>query len=734
MIIKLVTISCLAILIIELIAVLVNIVLKKRPECIAFLRSFKKGKCAIIYITAIPLYCVGNMYAGQSFLNAFFGAINKIVTLVVLRYDTGSIQALMQDYPLYNFTIYFCFTLVGLNALILTLSLTSQHLWSAFQTFKATMTRKDKLFIFGNNSDNVSIYRSDDKKRNKVIIDDISDKDSEKLYMDRIAYISTRDFEISIKKLFRLIKKFDRDYIVIVNTGDDEKNISICRNLISNIESISNEEIKNRLFFKTKIFVFGNPIFEAIYEDIVLGGFGCIHYINKYQKIAMDFIDKYPLSKFLDETQVDYETSLIRDDVDLNVLFVGFGKTAQQLFLTSVANNQFLATGLTDPELKQVKYFIFDKNKAENNKNLNHNYYRYKHECSELNPEDYLPLPALPAEETYYHLDVNNCDFYDQIRSVVTRNPKDANFIVVAFGSDLENMDMAQKLLEKRNEWGLDNLVIFVKVRGLRKEETMIEDEGCFFIGNEKDVVYNIDKIMGDSLFEMAQLRNEVYDLEYDITHTPGIVVDEAYVENNQKKAKLNWYIAKSPMERESSLYCCLSLRSKLNMMGLDYCKKEDATASAVSEEEYLSIYAGTDVPDISKYNLTANGKPIVSYSLDFPVSRRRTMAIHEHLRWNSFMISKGIIPSSREQIATEKIVGKDGRERFTNGKNYPVRRHGNLTTFEGLVEFRKIVATRDNCSEAKKDVIKYDYQLLDDAYWLLQANDYKIVKNVKLK
>ena len=97
-------------------------------------------------------------------------------------------------------------------------------------------------------------------------------------------------------------------------------------------------------------------------------------------------------------------------------------------------------------------------------------------------------------------------------------------------------------------------------------------------------------------------------------------------------------------------------------------------------------------------------------------------------------MISKGIIPSSREQIATEKIIGKDGRERFTNGKNYAVRRHGNLTTFDGLVEFRKIVAARDNCSEEEKDVIKYDYQLLDDAYWLLHKNGYKIVKHVKLK
>lgn len=731
MINRLVTISCLVVLTLELLFVITNIALKKRPERIAFLRSFKKGKCAIIYVTAIPLYCIGHIYSGQSFLPAFFNAINKIVQLVVLRYDIGSVQGLMQADPLYNFSIYFCFVLVGINALIFTISLINQHIWCAFQAFKATTTRRDKLFLFGNNPENISIYRSD-KKRNKVIIDDIADKDSEKLYMKRISFISTHSYEGLISKLFRLVKRFDREYILVINTGSDEKNISLCRTLIDNIEKAP-DDIKKRLFLKTKIFVFGNPRYETIYEDVVSSGLGCIHYVNKYQKIAMDFIDKYPLSKFMDDEQIDYETSLIRDDVDINVLFIGFGKTAQQLFLTSVANNQFLTSGTTDPELKKVKYYIFDKDEAENNKNLNHNYYRYKYECSELNPADYLPLPTLPAEETYYRLDVNDCDFYNQIRSVVTRNPKDSNFVVIAFGSDLENIDMAQKLVEKRNEWDLENLVIFVKVRVWHKEQTLLEDEGCYFIGNENDVVYNIDKIIGDRIFRMAQMRNEVYDLEYDITHTSGIVVNEEYIRKNHDAAYRNWHMTKSQMERESSLYCCLSLRSKLNLMGLDYCEV-DSDAVGLKEAEYLEIYARTDMPDTSKYDVTANGKPIVYYTLDFPVSRRRNMAIHEHQRWNSFMISKGIIPSTREQIASEKIVGKDGRERFTNGKNYAVRRHGNLTTFDGLVEFRKIVAKRDNCSEAEKDVIKYDYQLLDDAYWLLQANGYKIVKNVKLK
>jgi hypothetical protein len=92
-------------------------------------------------------------------------------------------------------------------------------------------------------------------------------------------------------------------------------------------------------------------------------------------------------------------------------------------------------------------------------------------------------------------------------------------------------------------------------------------------------------------------------------------------------------------------------------------------------------------------------------------------------------MISKGIVPSDREKIKSETLTRKDGKVRFTNGKNYALRRHGNITTFKGLEEFRRIVAERDNVSEIETDVIKYDYQLLDDAYWLLDTNGYKIIK-----
>ena len=104
-------------------------------------------------------------------------------------------------------------------------------------------------------------------------------------------------------------------------------------------------------------------------------------------------------------------------------------------------------------------------------------------------------------------------------------------------------------------------------------------------------------------------------------------------------------------------------------------------------------------------------------------------MAILEHYRWNSFMLSQGIIPATKEQILKEKVPKKDGTLKYSNGRNYILRRHGNLTTFDGLVTFRQMISERDGTPELDNDVIKYDYQILDDAYWLLEKNGYKIIE-----
>ncbi len=729
MIYTVITAICLLVLILEVIFVIVSIITKKRSQRIKFIRSFKKGKCAVIFLTAIPLYCIGHIYKGSGFLKAFFSSLSEIFSLVVLKYDIKNLEALMNANSLYNFTIYFTFTLVCINAIMFAVSLTLKYFWGLKREIGVKISKKDELVIIGNNPESLQIYSSDDT-RTKMIVDNFTSESDDYLYLNDVTHFSVLNYENFIEDKIKEVLTKNKNRIIVINTNDDEKNMIISRYFIKGIGDLTNEQ-KEVVFSRLKVFVFGDKRYQTIYDDIVKDAFGCISFINKYHKIAMDYINKYPLTLFMDERHIDYETSLIKDDVDINVCFIGFGKTNQQVFLTSVANNQFITKQGDSVVLKKVNYHIFDKCDSKNDKNLNHSYYRYKNEIVGCNEKDYLPFPSLPAEETYYKLDINDVSFYAKIKQIVSRNKNDANFIVIGFGSDLENVDMAQKIVEKRKEWGLNDLTVFVKVRKFNKEQTPLEQENCYFIGNEKEAVYDISKIVGDDIYRMAKMRNEVYELEYAIDKTGKTPTTNQFINDVFYNANKGWYISKTQLERESSIYCCLSLRSKLNLLGLDYVKADDksyADCKGLTESEFLDIYAKGDMPNTQKYTVTANGKKIVDYPLDFKRSKRGNLAILEHLRWNSFMISKGVVPSTKWQIENETIV-LNGKVKYTNGKNYAVRRHGNLTTFDGLIDFRKIVAKRDNQQEIEKDVIKYDYQILDDAHWLLATNGYKIIK-----
>ncbi len=728
MLVNVVTWACLSLMVIGLASVIYNLITKPRAERIKYVRNFKKGKGVLIYVVAIPLLWVGIGYTEPSVLDAFFGAVRRIVDLIVLKYDVGAVKTLALDNKFYAVAIYFCFILVGLNALMFAMSLASQQLWNYRTNLFFRFSPRGKLVIFGNISLNRLIYKSE-QWRAKLLVDRITDKAALALYTENIAYTQIASVEDYICRLLRRAARNSRETVVVINNHSDEANIELGRYFIEHIGKFDKAS-RESCFGRLRIYLFGDPRYEAIYEDIIADGLGCITYVNKYQKVAIDFIDKYPFTRFMSEEHVDYSTSLLKDGVEINALMIGFGKTNQQIFLTSVANNQFMTAGANGVELKPVRYHIFDKNHAENNKNLNHTYNRYRNECEDANPDDYLPLPTYPADDKYYYLDVNDVEFYNGIRRIVTASPLHVNFIIIAFGTDLENIDMAGKLLAKAKEWGVKNLTVFVKVREDYKGSGLLDEDNCYIIANESQVVYSIDNIMADGIFKMAQLRNEIYDLEFEITDGGDVELAEQRVAEIKKKARRNWYLKKTQAERDSSLYCCLSLRMKLNLMNLDYRPKSDS-GEGLSNEEYLSVYAGSDRPDNTYYKVKADGKDIIRYTLSFAESRRKTMAIHEHLRWNSFMISKGMIPATREQILSQTVPDGDGF-RYTNGKSYTVRHHGNITTFDGLVEFRRMVAKRDGVSEDKKDVIKYDYQLLDDAYWLLDMTGHKIVRREK--
>lgn len=700
-----------------------NILSKDRKERIRYIRQFKKGKGVMIYVIVIPLLVMGRVYDGAHFLDAFFESIPESVSLIVLKFSFDSVGGLMSVLPIFATTVYIAFFLIIVNAFLLTFSLFQQQIWTVRQKLRWLGTKKERLLLIGYNPQNLSVYRSE-KNRVAIIVGNIPKADKERLYIDNIRFVDTkRPIELVEKALGNALSGSKRSAsVVVINIFDDEQNVAICRKIIKRIENFGADERAFLNFFRRfRVFVYGDATFEAIYTDIEDKSKGCITYINKYRQIAMDFVDRYPFTRFMDERQMDKDSFLVSDKMDINTVMLGFGKTNRQLFLTSVANNQFLEKKKGELVLKKVNYYVFDRVNSRNDKNLNHSYYRFAKELKKVDVNAYLPMPSEPAnDEFYFQLDINDQNFYSSIRQIVTNNLSDVNFVVVAYGSDLENLDMAQKLLEKKREWGVENFVLFVKVRSELAEHRLFEEKDCFAFGVEKDCVYNIDCITNDRLSAMAKLRNRLYALENRLGKgEKNLNIQEVF-----EQADLQWYTKKTQAERESNIYACLNLRLKLHLMGLDYVKTTQR-GDELTEREYLALYTAGDA---IRYREIAHGYKVVDYTLDFPDSNRKTMAMQEHYRWNAYMISKGFVPATKERILQE-TAEKNGKLVFTNGKNYRLRAHGNLTTWEGLAEFRRMIAERDGVDESQVDVMKYDYQALDDIYRLLSEGGYKIIR-----
>ncbi len=713
--------------------VLAKIILLKRTEKIVFIRDFKKGKVAIVYVVALSLYFLANLYEKKTALYAFSQAFESAVELLAFKVDVENTAALASALPIFNVTLYICHALVFVNGLMFVVSLCNESIWTVFHHAKFHISKKSKCVVVGNNVESEIIYRTC-TENNVCIADNLDKEEKTELYLRGFkhrAYVRSGQLIDWVVKESRRMAKLHKNarkhlyekknrLVLIINTGDDKENLVLCGKLV--------EKIRNNpsLVGFLEVYAYADSQNADVYGEYEKESLGCLRQVNKYALSAIEFIDKYPLTEYMDKRHIDYATSCLQKGVEINVSFIGFGKRNRKLFLSMVANNQFIAKDEKGQVCVQpVNYHLFDKDVTEENTHINHNYARYRHNFTEKTVDStaYLPLPELPAKEFYHHLDVNSIDFYDEIKQVINPDDKAINYIIVSIGDDLTTADLGNKLQAKVKEWNFNNVYFFVNIEDKRISDdlrALIKGDKLKLFGDKFSSEYNYLQITREKFAEMAKKRNFVYDVEYAIAHEKEATLTEEYLQNQRERSAQAWYAKRTGVERESNVYACLSLRQKLHLMGLDY---EKDAGRGLTNAEYLQIYSPDDMPDVLCYNQLLQ-KNIIGYTLDCKPSRRSAMATQEHYRWNAYMLTKGFIPATKKEILEEK----DG-DKYTNGKNYLLRRHGNITTMDGLKEFRQMVAKRNDTTEESEDVIKYDYQILDDAYWLLKETGYSIVK-----
>lgn len=713
---------CLIVLLFYALYVVTKLCVLKRGDKLSYLKGFKKGKFAFIYFIAIFLYWIGYYQMNNKLDQSFISAINDTIDLVVLKIKISGIYSYMETNAYYAASMYILFCLVVLNVFLFAFALFGQSIVNFFKRVYYTHVAKKIYVVIGFNKSNESVLKSiKSKKYNVILFAEAGKNYLDFTYINKICYIKYFDNTDFYDKLSKLFKNFtNRSVEVIINTGNDEKNIILT-------EQISNIILDDKLTKYTsdvdcglRVYAFGEPQNVSSFSHYVKKTNGCVHYLNKYKIVANDFIDKYPLTQFMNDDEIDYSSATIKEDVDLNVILIGYGKTNQQIFLSSVANNQFITFDrnhrLVD---KPVNYFIYDKEISNNEKNLNHAFYRFKSEL-DTDQDKYLPLPPFPANDNFLKLDINDNHFYEMIKSNIhpQGRQKAFNYIVIAFGTDLENLDLAEKICSKLKEWGLFNKTkVFLKIRNGELATQVVNKEfistsGFYTFGNESEVVYDIDKIVTEKIELMAMDRH----LSYNIKSNMNLETAKQVIEEATK----SWY-AMHQIQRESNIYAILSIRSKLQLLGFDYAPVN----SPLGDESaaYQKAYEKDDPIVYDDTREDVKGKKTIVYTNErVSHSVRENLAILEHQRWNAYMISKGNIPSTIEQIKNN------------DSKRLDLRRHGNITTFEGLIEFRKIMAEVKHLSEEETDVIRYDYQIMDDLVWLLHKNGYKIVKKEEKK
>ena len=735
-----------------------------RKGKLEFIKSFKKGKFALIYLATIILFFLGSLYEGVPAWGSLLNAVKNSVDSVVLKYNYSAVASLMQANVFYRITVDICFILVACNAVVFTLALVGQKLYN-WIICKRTYNKEQKVYvILGDNEQNRSIIKSAKQEKVPVllIVDKIDDQIRDYAFVEKIALDSfSKDVDIGTQILTSFKNCSTKLINVIVNTEDDAKDLIYVEKMSQAILANDLEGLSIIDDYGLNCYVFGEPENASAFGLFTKNTKGCVHYINKYKLFAIDFVGKYPLTQFMTEAQIDYSSATIKPEVEMNVVMIGFGKTNRQIFLTSVANNQFLTKvtgedGTSILKEKPVNYYVYDNRNAEQDKNLNHDYFRYSREYPSLKArhKEYLEIPPIPANEKFLKIDVNDGEFYSSLKENLAVGGKHAyNYVLIAYGSDMENLDFAEKVCEKLTEWELiEQTKVFVKIRNDMLSDEVIEKEYSdkfIVFGNENKIVYNVRQIFAEQHEKMAKDKH----LTYIFAQNPGNEMeikekdlylttipageppkkDETKKEKDDEKespkikisgeaknnyllnyANKEWYEDWVQVQRDSNTYACLSIRMKLHLLGFDFKKGIHEDAS----EEFMKKYEEGDKPNRAEQEIMGL-KPVNHGDCHFKRGTiRNNLATQEHQRWNAYHICHGYVPATIEETKANE------KKKLLN-----MRKHRNILTYDGLIQFCHLMMEIKKPDYAENDVIKYDYQILDDLTWLASRVGYTIVK-----
>jgi hypothetical protein len=418
-----------------------------------------------------------------------------------------------------------------------------------------------------------------------------------------------------------------------------------------------------------------------------------IRFFSYHQLIAQQLILEYPLTSFLPQQFIDTEKATL-DDVTIQYHLLGFGPTNLEIYRHLFVTNQF------PPRASR----FFGKEVAIFNKpTIEYNIYRDPTQSLIAIPKfitpftskkDYLPAPPISVATEEINTTFHDASFVYYLDKFLKKSDP-YHVLIISFDDDVMNLRVLQQVLAYLIEKRILNYHLFVQITNRNYVQTS-------HLFKEKNV---IAFGFGDYGYSLKQITNPVFNKiasQIQSTLNPGVPFNSLLSE-----------------EKESLLYEAISLRFKLNLMGLDLAVQP----RGLHETNFFKRY---DIDEQATFHRThPRAKNDADLNRYKPVAKklRNLLARQEHLRWTANQITKGYIPMSMdEMIASKSYV------------DHQVKKDARLTSFEGLFDLHHYLVHNLSFSFSDSDVIYPFFHTMDHLYDILKNTPFQVVDKIDAK
>ena len=514
-----------------------------------------------------------------------------------------------------------------------------------------------------------------------LLLQECPNKDQKKAYREKgvvyfVCDVSDHAFNARFAKYVNNGK--DYNFICLKEHDYTLKVIAVFKSFV--------KENKSENFYLHVEFDYKNykSINEVVLEDRDFTAY--LNCFNKYELTARKFVQNYPVTKFIPSDFFNHEKAIIKPEKNVNVFYVGFGKTSYALFNASTMNDKLVTEKDKKLTEKFISYYLYDKESCKD-ESRNKAFYNDRYFLQEYNSEEYFEPIEQNRNVKFMCLDIDHEDGAYDYQQKLRDCKDDFNNIVIALGADVENVDTAIKTVLYLRQHDIENYHIFIHLRTEREEyRTFFDTDKITFFGDESFTI-NHSVIVDETLMNRAKTVNRSYE---------------------EKRKAISKWTRLSSIKKLSNVYAGLNLRLKLNLLGYDLKENDGKNFDEKLNRELITRLTD-ETPSVN-----APYEDYLFFNTD-KFNSANALSYQEKLRWNAFYLNNGyaLLKKAEVKVISESQIVKD---------NDAKKLHACLTTVEGLDEYHRLVAELLSGVSGKTleeelaniNTYKYDYSVLD--------------------